>query len=287
VLTTGTPTPLPGNVQTATATPIAVAVQPLASPTLTATPSPTPQAIPASLMGKIIFLSDREGATEEERERADRVGVTPQVTPQPYIFDPATGQLEKLTARWPYDVAVARDGWSADTAYETYAQQLLWTNVEVKQGDGSTKRQATEVIAIHFYDHIYGVERAVTEFGTGIAYDPAWSPVSNEIAFVATESGNDEIWTIRHDGTEVRQLTRNDWEWDKHPSWSPDGQQLVFFSNRTGTSQIWIMNKDGSEQRPLMEGNPYNDFNPVWIKYLEPAPPLVRQPDWRFTKPPE
>jgi hypothetical protein len=74
-LTTGTPTPLPANSQTATPTSVAVAVQPLVSPTPTATASPTPQAIPAGLLGKIVFLSDREGATTEERERADRLRV--------------------------------------------------------------------------------------------------------------------------------------------------------------------------------------------------------------------
>ena len=111
--------------------------------TPTPTPSPTPQAIPASLLGKIIFLSDREGATTEERERAGRLRVTPQVTPQPYVFDPATGQLERLTARWPYDVAAARDGYSGDLSYQAYTQALLWTNV-----DG----QPTEELAIHYYD---------------------------------------------------------------------------------------------------------------------------------------
>ena len=60
---------------------------------------------------------------------------------------------------------------------------------------------------------------------------------------------------------------------------------MVFYSNRTGTNQLWLMNADGSEQRPLMAVNPYNDFDPVWVKYLEPAPPLERQPDWRFVKP--
>jgi TolB protein len=123
--------------------------------------------------------------------------------------------------------------------------------------------------------------------GAGIVYDPAWSPVSDEIAFVATESGNDEIWVIRRDGSQVRQLTRNEWEWDKHPSWSPDGQQIIFYSNRTGNNQLWLMNKDGGEQRPLMDWTPYNDWDPVWIKYPEPIPPLLREQDWRFRKPPE
>jgi hypothetical protein len=277
-LTTGTPTPLPANAQTATPTPIAIAVQPLVSPTLTATPSPTLQPIPAALLGKIIFLSDREGATAEERLRAETLNVTLQVTPQPYVFDLATGQLERLTAMWPYEVAVTRESWSADTIYQAYTQELLWTH-----NNGTP----TQVLAIHTYDYLYNVEQLVTRMGAGITYDPAWSPVSDEIAFVATESGNDEIWVIRRDGADPRQLTRNAWEWDKHPSWSPNGQQIVFFSNRTGNNQLWLMNKDGSQQRLLMDWTPYNDSNPVWIKNLNPAPPPARKPDWRFIKPPE
>lgn len=287
-LTTGTPTPTPGNVQTATPTPIFITVEPFPSPTTTATPSPTPQTIPEVLLGKIIFLSDREGATEEERARVDMlrqagvVEATPQITPQPYVFDPETKQLARLTDMWPYEVAVKRDAWSADATRETYTQELLWTNIRTGYGN-----IPTEVFAIHYYDHLYKVERIVTEMGAGIVYDPVWSPVNNEIAFVATESGNDEIWVINYDGADARQLTRNEWEWDKHPSWSPDGQEIVFFSNRTGNNQLWIMNKDGQEQRLLMDWTAFNDWNPVWIKYINPAPPLEREPDWRFIKPEE
>jgi hypothetical protein len=278
-LTTGTPT-LPANLQTATPTPPAFEVSIFASPTATATPSPTPQPLPAILLGKILFLSDREGASEEERQRAGTARATPQIEPQPYAYDPATGQLERLTAMWPYQVARAREGWSADERYETYNKALLWTNVRTDAGN-----VATEEFAVHYYDYLYNTEQIVSKLGAGIAYDPVWSPVSDEIAFVATESGNDEIWRINRDGSQVLQLTRNDWEWDKHPSWSPDGQQLVFYSNRTGANQLWMMNRDGSEQRPLMEANPYNDWDPIWVKSLAPAPPPNRLPDWRFNKP--
>lgn len=276
-LTTGTPTPTPGNVQTATATPVFVTVEPIPSLTATATPSPTPQLMPAVLLGKIVFLTDREGATEEERRQAGLKQATPQAIPQPYVFDPETGQLGRLTDIWPYEIAVDRDAWSADLNFEAYTKELLWTNVN--------GRSTTE-LAIHYYDYIYKVEQIVTRMGSGIVYDPAWSPVSDELAFVATESGNDEIWVINKDGSNVRQLTHNEWEWDKHPTWSPNGQSIVFYSNRTGNTQLWIMNKDGSEQRLLMDWTPFNDWDPVWIKYQEPLPPLKRELDWRFTKPP-
>jgi hypothetical protein len=261
ILTTGTPTPMPGNVQTATPTPVFIAVEALALPTATATPTASPQPIPAALLGKILFLSDREGPTEEDRLRAEKKNATPEVLPQPYVFDPATGQLARLTDISPYQVATVRDSWSADRSYLAYSV-----------GPPDKKKK----VAIYYYDFQNQVEQPVTRMGAGIAYDAAWSPVKNELAFVSTESRNDEIWIIDSDGTDVRQLTQNVWEWDKHPSWSPDGQQIVFFSNRTGNNQLWIMNRDGSEQRLLMEWNPYNDWDPVWVKYLEPALPPTK-----------
>jgi TolB protein len=97
-------------------------------------------------------------------------------------------------------------------------------------------------------------------------YDPAWSPAGDRIAFVSEEAGNDEIYSINPDGSDLRRLTTNTWEWDKHPSWSPDGTQIIFWSNRgSGRRQIWIMNADGSNQRPLLDSG-LNDWDPIWVK---------------------
>lgn len=198
-----------------------------------------------------------------------------------YVYDPKTGELGRLTETWPYDLVKERNGYSADRVYHTYAKQQLWTNVEVEQPGGAISRVPTVVISIHLYDFKYHQEKLVTQMGAGMAYDPVWSPVDNQIAFVSTESGNDEIWIINHDGTDPRQLTRNTWEWDKSPTWSPDGKQIVFMSNRTGNQQLWIMNADGSDQRLLLgwdNWTPYNDWGPVWVKYLDPPPPPDQQP---------
>lgn len=243
--TTGTPTSTPSNVVTATPTPVYEYV-PL---TVTPTALPfdvTPQAVPSVLVGKILFKSDREGPE----------------TNNIYLYDPDSGELGRLTDSWPYQFAQERNTFSADTAHRAYTKQLQW----VEEGR----------LAIHVYDYEYQQEKIVTKMGAGIVYDPAWSPTSNQIAFVATETGNDEIWVVNSDGTEIRQLTRNEWEWDKSPSWSPDGKQIVFSSNRTGNQQLWIMNPDGSDQRLLLgwdNWTPYNDWAPVWVSYSVTAPP--------------
>ncbi len=104
----------------------------------------------------------------------------------------------------------------------------------------------------------------LTDF-RGDEYDPAWSPSGERIAFVSNHTGNDEIWSVRADGTDPLQLTWNDWEWDKRPSWSPDGGQIVFYSNRSGWRQIWAMDSRGGTARNLSL-NAYEDWDPVWIK---------------------
>jgi hypothetical protein len=265
--------------------------------------------VPPSLIGKILFRSDREWS--EEEKQAFREGrctegknvvcfagsdtMASQRQNYIYLYDPTTGELGRLSPSsadgllpqtpWPYLAARQRDAFSADTVYRAYVKQLLWTSIlrETTQNNAQgtpevvrTDRIPTTEMAIHYYDYKYKQESIVTRMGAGIVYDPAWSPVSNQIAFVATESQNDEIWVINYDGADARQLTHNTWEWDKSPSWSPDGKQIVFASNRTGNMQLWIMNADGSDQKLLLgwdKWTPYDDWAPVWVKYPDTAPP--------------
>ncbi len=104
----------------------------------------------------------------------------------------------------------------------------------------------------------------LTDF-RGDEYDPVWSLDGQRIAFVSNHTGNDEIWSVRADGTDAVQLTRNNWEWDKRPSWSPDGSRIVYYSNRTGWRQIWVMDNLGGTQLNLSM-NAFEDWDPVWIK---------------------
>ena len=98
----------------------------------------------------------------------------------------------------------------------------------------------------------------------GTEYDPIWSPDGNSIAFVSNHTGNDEIWIMNGDGGNQRQLTFNDWQWDKRPSFSPDSTQIVYYSNISGARQVWVMNSDGSGRKNI-SNNAFEDWEPVWI----------------------
>ena len=63
---------------------------------------------------------------------------------------------------------------------------------------------------------------------------PAWSPDGASIVFASDRDGDDEIWSMRRDGSAQVALTRNTAD-DWGPAWSADGARIAFVSNRRRT----------------------------------------------------
>ncbi len=88
------------------------------------------------------------------------------------------------------------------------------------------------------------------------------SPDGKQIAFVSNRDGSGEIYVMKSNRTQRRQLTRTD-GFNIDPAWSPDARQIAFSSARDGNPEIYVMNADGSRQRRLTR-SPDRDENPVW-----------------------
>jgi Tol biopolymer transport system component len=94
---------------------------------------------------------------------------------------------------------------------------------------------------------------------------PVWSPDGDRIAFVRTTGGTaPRIFTMRPDGSDVRQISSGDGGSDYWPSWSPDGSQIVFIGFRYEESGIWIIDEDGSNERQVFGQDWYSVSDPVW-----------------------
>src|SRR5262249_44985329 len=78
-----------------------------------------------------------------------------------------------------------------------------------------------------------------------------------QLVYSLYANGNEDLWIMRPDGTEQKQLTANAGV-NGMPATTSDNRYIVFMSNRTGAFQVWRMNIDGSNQIQLTGGGDKN-----------------------------
>jgi len=103
------------------------------------------------------------------------------------------------------------------------------------------------------------------------------SPTGEQIAFISSREGNENIYVMDVDGENLMQLTTDPAD-DFKPAWSLDGEQILFISEREtpltdGTPDLYIMNADGSDMRPFGEddifsGNPMYNADATQVAYM-------------------
>ena len=227
------------------------------APTATATPTPSPQApiVAAPVVVAPVVTATPTSATAADLYRGWIAFRTSRNGGEAIFLMQADGSNVQLAPALITDKVVTlyeQQQISSDGTQQLYAYQGA-TQASINLFKAPTAGAATA-----------DAGQLLTTY-PGTEYDAVWSPDNLWIAFVANHTGNDEIWRMDASGAQQRQLTFNDWQWDKHPSFSPDGQQLVFFSNRTGLRQIWRMAADGSNQINL-SNNTFEDWDPVWLR---------------------
>jgi Tol biopolymer transport system component len=79
---------------------------------------------------------------------------------------------------------------------------------------------------------------------------PRWSPDGQEISFYSNRSGSWEIWTLRPDGSGLKQLTETPEHGNGYPAWSPDGTRMAGNKVSERTSYIFDPGKPWNEQTP-------------------------------------
>ncbi len=112
-----------------------------------------------------------------------------------------------------------------------------------------------ETIAFDLLGDIYtmpivGGEATAINSGHSWSIQPRFSPDGSEIAFTSDAGGGDNIWIMKADGSDSRQLTKEDFRLMNNPYWSPDGEYIAAKKHLTttrsaGTGEIWLYHRNG------------------------------------------
>jgi eukaryotic-like serine/threonine-protein kinase len=171
----------------------------------------------------VIFSSDRGGTMNLWRMPVDQESGRALGEPQP-LGVPAT---------WAGHISISRDG-----------RQLVYTARSVTQ---ATRRGTLDPATGRSV-----IDPQPVLAGTMVLRTHEPSPDGEWIAFT-TEGRQEDVFVVRRDGSEMRQLT-NDADRDRGVSWWPDGSRVVFYSARGGEYDAWSIRIDGSGLTQLTQG---------------------------------
>ncbi len=147
---------------------------------------------------------------------------------------------------------------------EFTVKEGTWMNLDVSP-DGQT-------IAFDLLGDIYtipisgGTAKAIR---TGLAYEvqPRFSPDGKQLSFTSDAGGGDNVWIMNTDGSDAKQITKEDFRLLNNAVWMPDGQYLVarkhFTSQRSlGAGEMWMYHKSGGSGMQLTKRkNDQQDVN--------------------------
>jgi imidazolonepropionase-like amidohydrolase/Tol biopolymer transport system component len=175
----------------------------------------------------------------------------PPATPAPNANAAVTAPAPAKPAKW--DVNAPRGLTLRQVRIDT--DEGSWMNVDVSP-DGRT-------IAFDMLGDIYTMPIAggtPTRVAEGLAYEhqPRFSPDGRRIAFTSDRGGGDNIWVMNLDGSDKRQVTKEDFRLLNQPTWSPDGRFIAakkhFTTGRSlGTGEVWLYHVTGGEGVQLVK----------------------------------
>ncbi len=120
----------------------------------------------------------------------------------------------------------------------------LYSHIYIMEEDGSFQLQLTKVDANDGGPVLKGGE-------TGTIY------------FDSNRNGSFDIYRMKADGTDLKQLTYDSNINNAAPDLSADGTKIAFFSDRDGNYEIYTMNENGDNIQRITS-NPADDVNPVF-----------------------
>jgi dipeptidyl aminopeptidase/acylaminoacyl peptidase len=96
------------------------------------------------------------------------------------------------------------------------------------------------------------------------AVSPKWSPDGKWISFISQETGRDELYLIKSDGSGLYQLTKTGHDVFQY-EWSPSGKQMLIVVNRGGSFELELLEVESGSISALRKDTGVHS-NPNWAK---------------------
>ncbi|RMA64679.1 amidohydrolase family protein [Ulvibacter antarcticus] len=158
-----------------------------------------------------------------------------------------------------------------DFNYKTHSfttDEGTWMNLDVSPNGQSI---VFDMLGDIYSMPISGGKAKVLRKGIPFEVQPRFSPDGQKISFTSDAGGGDNIWVMNVDGSDAKQVTKEDFRLLNNAFWMPDGNSFVarkhFTSRRSlGAGEMWQYHITGGEGLQLTERkNDQQDVNEPWI----------------------
>lgn len=147
----------------------------------------------------------------------------------------------------------AKDSWSVDAppgelqSIPINTTSGSWMSLDVSPDGRSI---AFDLLGDIYTLPIDGGKATPIHSGLSWSMQPRFSPDGEELAFTSDQGGGDNIWIMKTDGSDPRQLTKEKFRLLNNPYWSPDGDYVIARKHYTtrrslGTGEIWMYHRHG------------------------------------------
>ena len=117
-----------------------------------------------------------------------------------------------------------------------------WMNLDVSP-DG--KEIVFDMLGDIYKMPISGGEATLLRGGLAFEVQPRFSPDGKQISFTSDAGGGDNIWIMNSDGSDAKQITKENFRLLNNAVWTPDGNYIIarkhFTSTRSlGAGEMWM-----------------------------------------------
>ncbi len=142
----------------------------------------------------------------------------------------------------------------------------------------TVSRSGSRLAYMRFYQQLWNMSRLPLEspgHAAGVAapfamstqgdMNPQYSSDGKRVAFESARTGEERIWIVEADGSNVRRLFVEPDMYEGSPRWSPDGKLLAFDSDSTGQWNIYTVPANGGRANRLTNDSGGHNV-PTWSR---------------------